>query len=130
MSYNALNPPPLVRDKPANEVMRVAVHNGELHMSMRRGFDDPGMWGILFVDAARHVTALTGRVAGSVRIAAFHTAIVHLVIPMLDDLHAEHPEIEPTLIELEGPPALTELPLRVNQRVTMHCSTVLPNCGT
>ena len=31
MPYNALNPPPLVRDKPANEVMRVAVHNGELH---------------------------------------------------------------------------------------------------
>ena len=54
MSYNALNPPPLVRDKPANEVMRVAVHNGELHMSMRRGFDDPGMWGLLFVDAARN----------------------------------------------------------------------------
>jgi hypothetical protein len=45
MSYNALNPPPLVRDKPANEVMRVAVHNGELHMSLRRGFNDPGAWG-------------------------------------------------------------------------------------
>ena len=47
MSYNALNPPPLVRDKPANEVMRVAVHNGELHMSMRRGFDDPARHGSL-----------------------------------------------------------------------------------
>jgi hypothetical protein len=55
MSYNALNPPPLVRDKPANEVMRIAVHNGELHMSLRRGFNDPGAWGLLFVDAARHV---------------------------------------------------------------------------
>src|SRR5215213_441167 len=55
MSYNALNPPPLVRDKPANEVMRVAVHNGELHLSLRRGFNDPGAWGLLFVDAARHV---------------------------------------------------------------------------
>ncbi len=55
MAYNALNPPPMVKDKPANEVMRVAVHNGELHMSMRRGFDDPGVWGLLFVDAARHV---------------------------------------------------------------------------
>ena len=49
------NPPPMVKDKPANEVMRVAVHNGELHMSMRRAFDDPGVWGLLFVDAARHV---------------------------------------------------------------------------
>jgi len=55
MAYNALNPPPLVKDKPANEVMRVAVHNGELHMSLRRGFDDPGVWGLLLVDAARHV---------------------------------------------------------------------------
>jgi hypothetical protein len=55
MAYNALNPPPMVKNKPANEVMRVAVHNGELHMSMRRGFDDPGVWGLLFVDAARHV---------------------------------------------------------------------------
>jgi len=53
--YNSLNPPPLVRDKDANEVMRAAVHNGELHMSLRRGFNDPGMWGLLFVDAARHV---------------------------------------------------------------------------
>ena len=43
MAYNALNPPPMVKNKPANEVMRVAVHNGELHMSMRRGFDDPGV---------------------------------------------------------------------------------------
>jgi hypothetical protein len=55
MAYNALNPPPLVHDKPANEVMRVAVHNGELHLSLRRGFDDPGVWGLLLVDAARHV---------------------------------------------------------------------------
>ena len=39
MSYNALNPPPLVRDKPANEVMRAAVHNGELHFALRRGFE-------------------------------------------------------------------------------------------
>ena len=55
MPYNALNLPPLVRDKDANEVMRVAVLNGELHMSLRRGFEDPGVWGLLLVDAARHV---------------------------------------------------------------------------
>ena len=60
MAYNALNPPPMVRDKDANEVMRVAVHNGELHMSLRRGFDDPGVWGLLLVDAARHVSRAYG----------------------------------------------------------------------
>jgi hypothetical protein len=56
MSYNALNPPPLVREKPANEVMRAAVHNGELHFALRRGFDDAGAWGVLLADAARHVS--------------------------------------------------------------------------
>ena len=55
MAYNALNPPPLVKNKPANEVMRAAVHNGELHIALRRGFNDAGAWGLLFVDAARHV---------------------------------------------------------------------------
>lgn len=59
--------------------------------------------------ARRDLAALTGRVAGTVSIAAFHTAIAHMLIPMLGTLSAEHPEIEPTLIEIEGPPALTEL---------------------
>jgi hypothetical protein len=56
MSYNSLNPPPLVRDKPAHEVLRAAFHNGELHFSLRRGFDDAGAWGVLLADAARHVS--------------------------------------------------------------------------
>ena len=45
MSYKALNPPPLVRDKPADEVMRAAVLNGELHVSLRLGFNEPAVWG-------------------------------------------------------------------------------------
>ena len=55
MSYNALNPPPMVRDQPAHEVMRAAVHNGEMHFALRRGFTDAGAWGVLLADAARHV---------------------------------------------------------------------------
>ena len=55
MAYGALNPPPMVRDKDAHEVLRAAVHNGEMHFSLRRGFTDAGAWGILFADAARHV---------------------------------------------------------------------------
>jgi hypothetical protein len=55
MPYNACKPPPSVHDKPANEVMRVAVHDGGLHFALRRAFDDPGLWGLVFVDAARHV---------------------------------------------------------------------------
>jgi hypothetical protein len=55
MAYGALNPPPLVRDQDAHEVLRAAVHNGEMHFALRRGFTDAGAWGILFADAARHV---------------------------------------------------------------------------
>src|SRR5262245_43462822 len=53
-AYDALNLPPQIRNKPANEVLRVAVLSGELHVSLRRGFADPAAWGLLFVEAARH----------------------------------------------------------------------------
>ena len=53
MPYSALNPPPELRET-GNEVMRAAVHEGELHFSMIRGFADPAAWGLLLVDAARH----------------------------------------------------------------------------
>jgi hypothetical protein len=36
-------------------VLRAAVHNGEMHFSLRRGFTDAGAWGVLLADAARHV---------------------------------------------------------------------------
>src|SRR6476469_1747604 len=55
MPYSALNPPPLVREQDAHEVLRAAVHDGEMHFSLRRGFTDAGAWGILLADAARHV---------------------------------------------------------------------------
>ena len=54
-AYNELKPPPQVRNQPANEVMRAAVFDGALHISLQRGFPDPATWGHLFVDAARHV---------------------------------------------------------------------------
>ena len=37
------------------EVLRAAVLDGELHVSLRRGFDDPDAWGMLLADATRHV---------------------------------------------------------------------------
>ena len=58
MAYGALNPPPMVRDKDAHEVLRAAVHNGEMHFALRRGFTDAGAWGILLADAARHVARI------------------------------------------------------------------------
>ena len=58
MAYKPLNPPPLVRDKDAQEVMRAAVLGQELHFSLMRGFADPAAWGLVFVDAARHVARI------------------------------------------------------------------------
>ena len=55
MAYKPLNPPPMVRDQDAQEVMRAAVLGNELHFSLMRGFADPAAWGLVFVDAARHV---------------------------------------------------------------------------
>ena len=55
MAYKPLNPPPMVRNENAHEVMRAAVFNNELHFSLLRGFADPAAWGLVFVDAARHV---------------------------------------------------------------------------
>ncbi|MCZ7656948.1 MAG: DUF5076 domain-containing protein [Xanthobacteraceae bacterium] len=55
--YNALNIPPSVKTE-AHEVLRAAVQNRELHVSLRRAFDDPAAWGLLFVDVTRHVTRL------------------------------------------------------------------------
>src|SRR6185503_5473012 len=55
MAYKPLNPPPMVRDQDAQEVMRAAVLGQELHFSLMRGFADPAAWGLVFVDAARHV---------------------------------------------------------------------------
>ena len=61
MRYKPLNPPPMVRDQDAQEIMRAAVLGQELHFSLMRGFADPAAWGLVFVDAARHVARVTGK---------------------------------------------------------------------
>jgi len=35
--------------------MRAVIAEGELHVSLRRAFDEPETWGILLADVARHV---------------------------------------------------------------------------
>ena len=56
MPYDALNPPPMVAGQGrASRCCAPPCMNGELHFSLRRGFADPAAWGMLFVDAARHV---------------------------------------------------------------------------
>jgi hypothetical protein len=54
-AFEALTIPAAVRDEGGVEVMRAAVVSGELHISVRRVFDDPDTWGTLLGDAARRL---------------------------------------------------------------------------
>ena len=39
-------------------MMRAAIANGELFMSLRRAFDDPEGWGRLLADVVKHVSQI------------------------------------------------------------------------
>lgn len=60
-------------------------------------------------EARRELVALTGQVSGPATLAAFSTAITHLVVPALHALARTHPDLRPSVIDLEGPEALHEL---------------------
>jgi len=47
-------PPDALSNDKAVEVLRAFVVDGGLSISFVRGFDDPGMWGMVLVDVARH----------------------------------------------------------------------------
>ena len=58
-NFNSLNIPPPAIEKGGNELMRVAVANdGELYMSIRRGFDDPEGWGRVLAEVVKHVSQI------------------------------------------------------------------------
>ena len=58
-NFNALNIPPPAIERGGNELMRVAVANdGELYMSIRRGFDDPEAWGRALAEVVKHVSQI------------------------------------------------------------------------
>ncbi|GAA1959917.1 LysR family transcriptional regulator [Catenulispora subtropica] len=60
-------------------------------------------------EARRELTELSGRLTGPVTIAAFSSAVCHLLVPALLELAKTHPDLEPRVVELEGPHALSEL---------------------
>lgn len=60
-------------------------------------------------EARRELAELTGRATGPVAVAAFSSAVCHLLVPALDALTRTHPGLEPRVIETEGPDALREL---------------------
>ena len=57
--FDALHVPPAALDRGGVEVLRAAIVEGALHVSLRRAFDDPEAWGMLIADVTRHVGRIT-----------------------------------------------------------------------
>ena len=57
-TFDALNAPPTALEHGGTEVLRAAIVEGGLHVSLRRAFDDPEAWGMLIADVARHVARI------------------------------------------------------------------------
>jgi hypothetical protein len=56
--YEALSAPPTALEQGGIEVLRAAIVDGALHVSLRRAFDDPQAWGMLIADVARHAARI------------------------------------------------------------------------
>ena len=56
--YDALKAPPTALEKGGTEVLRAAIVEGGLHLSLRRAFDDPEAWGMILADLTRHVARI------------------------------------------------------------------------
>ena len=56
--FDALHVPPAALEQGGVEVVRAAIVNGALHISLRRAFDDPEAWGMLIADITRHVARI------------------------------------------------------------------------
>ena len=56
--FDALHIPPTALEQGGVEVLRCAIVDGGLHVSLRRAFDDPEAWGMLIADVTRHVARI------------------------------------------------------------------------
>ena len=57
-TFDALHVPPGALERGGVEVLRAAIVDGGLHVSLRRAFDDPQAWGMLIADVARHAARI------------------------------------------------------------------------
>jgi len=62
--FEALAVPPPVLELGGYEVLRAAIAEGNLHVSLRRAFDEPETWGILLANVARHIGRIYALEAG------------------------------------------------------------------
>jgi hypothetical protein len=56
--FEALHIPPAALEQGGVEILRAAIVDGGLHVSLRRAFDDPEAWGMLIADVARHIARI------------------------------------------------------------------------
>jgi hypothetical protein len=57
-TFDPLHAPPGALERGGVEVLRAAIVDGGLHVSLRRAFDDPQAWGMLIADIARHAARI------------------------------------------------------------------------
>src|SRR5437016_2316565 len=62
--FEALSPPPKALQHGGKEILRAAIVDGGLHVSIVRGFESVDVWGILLVDLARHAARIFARETG------------------------------------------------------------------
>jgi hypothetical protein len=55
--------PPSALEQGGYEVLRAVIVEGNLHVALRRAFDEPEVWGILLADVARHIGRIYAREA-------------------------------------------------------------------
>jgi hypothetical protein len=56
--FDALHVPPAALELGGVEVLRAVICDGGLHVSLRRAFDEPEVWGMLIADITRHVARI------------------------------------------------------------------------
>jgi Domain of unknown function (DUF5076) len=56
--FEALKAPPTALEKGGTEILRAAIVEGGLHVSIMRAFDDPQAWGMLLADVTRHIARI------------------------------------------------------------------------
>jgi Domain of unknown function (DUF5076) len=54
-TYQALSIPPAANERGGFEILRCAIVDGELHLTLRPVFNEPNDWGRLFAEVARQV---------------------------------------------------------------------------
>ena len=60
-TFDSLQVPPAALEQGGVEILRAAIVEGGLHISLRRAFDDPEAWGMLIADVARHAARIFAR---------------------------------------------------------------------